>query len=126
MTIESAPPVNQRPRCLACGNRLKPNYNTETTSYADERKIKRLFEDWNWNHTGKEPVTSNSHGAKQDDKGRWYVERAINSVKSRKWKGTYGHAGFFCGINCAAQWACAVADKLKAEGRQLIIYKETT
>lgn len=60
-SIGSAPPMKERPRCRACGKRLKPNYNTEYKDSADAKK-KRVYREWG------SSITEDDRGAQQDSR----------------------------------------------------------
>ena len=119
--LEKAPPIAQRPKCRACREPLRPNFLTEKAPIFDRpgKRIKwptrRVYElltshiEQHYDGLGhKRPVTEDDEGAFLDEKsGRWYVEKRVWPIVSRKFLGTYGRYGdnLFCGLNCAYHWA---------------------
>lgn len=122
MNDKKAPPIASRPRCLCCGKRLRPNYDTKEIRSDRTRRVYQLKQNWSRDLVS---VDADVHGAKQDDQGRWYVERRVTE-RQRTWQGTFGRYadGFFCGMLCAQRWAIQVARHLRDEKRQLITYNQ--
>lgn len=113
-----APSMKNRPRCHSCGKRLQPRYDSKEVKTDKTRKVyERLGYD------GRRPVFSDDDNARQDAKGRWYVEEKVRSVE-RSWDGNYhGIAEEFCCGRCATRWAASVCKKLRSEGRELWLSK---
>lgn len=108
--IQHAAVMSQRPKCLGCGQPLKPCYTTKTERY---RSL----------------LTSKTDPSEGRDYG-WTFEPALNQwskviwkdrVLSRTWDGTYGDMGegLFCGTRCGYRYGRAVGRQVQARDEQI-------
>lgn len=116
------PPKEQRPKCLSCGRVLIPIFHSEWETYHTEKTLTKEEHEAESARgmAGKMRVSS----YKLDTMRGLYVEAFTGQQQvGKRWTGKYGRYGdgFFCGLNHAHQWAVAVATRLAAEGRQLLL-----
>lgn len=118
---ERPPPVSARPKCLACQRPLRALFedvgekrDMERTltpeEYAEERARR-------WGR-----ITDTSKYLLDETRNLWGWKYEQRVTVGKRWNGQYGDGrGFFCGPTCAHRWANAVAAKLAAEDRQLVL-----
>lgn len=101
--IQDAPPMEERPRCLYCGQRLRPNYDTK--------------------HEYREVTLTAKEATERNEKEPWRLEPweegdtySGYGLCRRVWLGTYGMKDRWCGITHAGYWARDVAPELEKRG----------
>ena len=82
-----APPMNERPRCLYCGARLKPLFDSVRTTTDQKRRR------YAWPGSDGREVRENDLGAEQDSKGVWFVWENKTKIVS-SWTGLYNSRPF--------------------------------
>lgn len=100
--------VRGGPKCRWCGKSLRPKYLTER-----EAEESRHYFDKRPKHV---PATFD------ENRSQWLIISTAFRVVNRVFQGSFGTYGdnYFCGLNCARDYAVAVVDGLSKKSLRLL------